>query len=80
MIEPIPATPPRTMYATYHRSCGHVIGVSNSRTLARQTVAAMFDQAAARHFRIRVATDEDIAATLRADRCAVCTVDGQVTV
>lgn len=65
------------VYAVYHRTCGHVVGGVNSRELAKRTLDTL--GIPTRHFRIRVATDDDLMALLRGDRCQTCTLDGQVT-
>lgn len=68
-----------TLYAVYHRTCGHIINAANSRPLALEMLARLFDETTIRQFRIRVATDDDLAALLRGDRCATCSFDGEVT-
>lgn len=69
-------TPQPTMYAIYHRTCGHVAGAPNNRTVADGFVAAL---AAKGQFawRIRVATDDDLAALIAGVRCGTCAQDGQ---
>lgn len=68
--------PSPTMYAVYHRDCGHVVGAPNSRAVADGFVAAL---AAKGQFawRVRIATDDDLAALITGTRCEACTQDGQ---
>lgn len=59
------------MYAVYNRDCGHVLGVHNDRGTFEPMVARM--QAIGRYsLRTRKATDEDLLALLRQDKCEQC--------
>lgn len=65
-------------YAAVHRTCGHVLGVPTDRREAQ----ALVDAAPAGirfQFRVRVATADDLIASLRGTRCALCTTDGRIT-
>lgn len=63
-----------TLYALVHRVCGHVAAVENDRATAEQRHTLI--QAAGYHnWRIRVATDDHIAALLAGAACNRCLVD-----
>jgi hypothetical protein len=66
------------IYAVYHRVCDHVAAIPSTREMAASFVAAMAAKGQ-RQWRIRVATDDDILALLRADRCLNCSQDGEVS-
>lgn len=68
----------RELYAVYNRTCGHVACASAERWMVERFVSAMVD-AAQFGWRIRIATDADLEALARGDRCGQCTQDGQVT-
>jgi hypothetical protein len=70
-------TPP-TVYAVYHRTCGHVAAAPNVRVMAAAFVAAMSSKGQ-HQWRIRVATDDDLLALLSGARCLYCTQDSEVT-
>lgn len=61
-----------TEYVVYHKSCGHVAGISNARQIAEKQIEIL--AALGRWgWRIRVAaSDDDIRALLREDRCESC--------
>ncbi len=66
-------------YAAVHRGCRHVYALHPDRDTARTLAAAA--PAGVRHqLRIRLATEPDLIAHLRDDRCALCTPDGRITV
>jgi hypothetical protein len=64
-----------TMYAVYHRVCGHIAATPNERWMGEAFIAAM---AALGQYQWRMranATDEDLLALLRGDRCVLCRLD-----
>jgi hypothetical protein len=65
-------------YAVVHRTCGHVLGVPTDRGQAATLIEGS-PQAIRHQLRVRVATGEDLVASLRAHRCAICTTDGRIT-
>lgn len=70
-------TPP-TVYAVYHRTCGHVAAAPNARVMADAFVAAMASKGQ-HQWRIRVASDADLESLLTGGRCLYCTQDSEVT-
>jgi hypothetical protein len=66
------------VYAVYHRVCDHVAAIPSTRDMAASFVDAMAAKGQ-RQWRVRVASDDDIMACLRADRCLHCSQDGEVT-
>lgn len=69
---------PQTVYAIYHRTCGHIAAAPNRRSLAEAFVADM--AAKGQHqWRIRVASDVDLTELVQGSRCLHCTQDGEVT-
>lgn len=63
------------LYAVYHRVCGHIAGTPNERRMAEWFVQVM---AAKGQFQWRIradASDADLEALLRGDRCALCRQD-----
>lgn len=69
---------PSTVYAVFHRTCGHVAAAPNVRAMADSFVAAM-GLKGQHQWRIRVASDADLHALLSGARCLYCTQDGEVT-
>ena len=66
------------LYAVYHKHCGHVVNVHGDRAVNDPIVEAL--QPAWRYaLRTRKATDDDLEALVRGDRCERCTLDGIVT-
>lgn len=68
----------KLLYAIYHKHCGHVITVHSDRAVWDPHVDDL-QRATGFALRTRVATDDDLAAVVRGDRCERCTVDGKVT-
>lgn len=67
------------MYVVYHHHCQHVAGLSPNRRLAEAQIG-MFTGAGRFGWRIRVgASESDVEMVVRGERCAHCTIDGQVT-
>jgi hypothetical protein len=63
------------LYAVYNRHCAHVLGVHADRRVWEPFIARM--QAAGNwSLRTRVATDEDLLAVIRGDRCERCEAAG----
>ena len=69
---------PSTVYAVYHRTCGHIAAAPNVRAMADAFVAAMASKGQ-HQWRVRVATDDDPLALLSGARCLYCTQDSEVT-
>lgn len=62
-------------YAVYNKDCGHVLGVHNDRAAFEPMTARL--QAAGRFsLRTRKATDEDILAVVRGEKCKRCSLPG----
>jgi hypothetical protein len=60
-------------YAVYNKDCGHVLGVHNDRA-AHAPLIARLEARGNFSLRTRKATDEDMLAVIRVDRCELCTV------
>jgi hypothetical protein len=70
--------PDRPLYAVYHKHCGHVINVHANRAIW-DPIADSLQRATGFALRTRKATDADLEALIRGDRCDLCTVDGKTT-
>ncbi len=67
------------VYALYHRTCGHILGVSAERGMLERQRDALATVGHHR-YRTRRAGDDDVEALVRGDRCEFCTIDGVATV
>lgn len=65
----------QTLYAVYNKRCGHVLGVHADRRIWEPHIARM-QEAGNWSLRTRVATDEDMVAVIRGERCGMCAADG----
>jgi hypothetical protein len=62
------------LYAVYNKHCGHIISIHADRALWEPIIAHM--QPANGHaLRTRKASDDDLLAALRGDRCDTCNLD-----
>lgn len=66
----------QALYAVYNRDCGHVLGVHADRAFWEPTVSRM-QQAGNWSLRTRVATDEDMLAVIRGEKCERCDGGGR---
>ena len=62
-------------YAVYNKDCEHVLGVHNDRA-AFEPMTARLQATGKFSLRTRKATDEDILAVLREERCELCSLPG----
>jgi hypothetical protein len=68
----------RPRYAVYNKHCGHVINIHGDRAVNEPIIEAI-QPANGYALRTRKATDVDLEALVRGDRCERCTLDGQTT-
>lgn len=66
-------------YVIYHKDCGHPICVFNDRSMAERMLTN-FTVIGRWGLRIRSgASDEDLVAIMRGQRCETCAFDGRVS-
>ena len=67
----------KSAYVVYHKHCGHILGVTNERRLANDTLSALLGpkrfQFRIRHDRL---SDAEIRDLLTGVRCEKCSIDG----
>ena len=65
---------PVGIYTAYHRTCGHVVGVCNSRKAAQQVIDVL-PVRIRQGMRIKAgASQEEIRATMAGTRCSTCDI------